>query len=84
MHDATAAGCVAVAIAPNERDKQDEQDGQFMRAALSEAKAAGEAGEVPIGAVVVHAGQIISRGQNSVIRLSDPTAHAEVVALRDA
>ena len=68
-------------IAPDERDKQDEQ---FMRAALSEAQAAGEAGEVPIGAVVVYAGQIISRGQNSVIRLSDPSAHAEVVALRNA
>jgi tRNA(adenine34) deaminase len=76
-----------VDIAPDKFDKQDEinkQDEQFMRVALSEAQAAGEAGEVPIGAVVVHAGQIISRGQNSVIRLSDPTAHAEVVALRNA
>jgi tRNA(adenine34) deaminase len=75
LHDATAAGGIAVALALDE---------QFMHAALAEAQAAGEAGEVPIGAVVVHADQIISRGQNSVIRLSDPTAHAEVIALRDA
>lgn len=57
---------------------------QFMRVAMSEAAAAGAAGEVPIGAVVVHHNQIIGRGQNSVIRRSDPTAHAEVVALREA
>lgn len=56
----------------------------FMRAALVEASAAGAAGEVPIGAVVVHLNQIVGRGQNSVIRLSDPTAHAEIVALREA
>ncbi len=59
-------------------------DEQFMHAAIAEAQAAGEAGEVPIGAIVVQSDQIIGRGQNSVIRLNDPTAHAEVVALRDA
>ena len=59
-------------------------DAEFMRAAIAEAEAAGAAGEVPVGAVVVHEGRIIARGQNSVIRLSDPTAHAEVVALREA
>jgi len=59
-------------------------DLQSMTVALAEARLAGDAGEVPIGAVVVHEGQIIARGQNSVIRMSDPTAHAEIVALRTA
>lgn len=53
-------------------------------AALVEARKAAEAGEVPIGAVVVHDGAIIAHGQNSVIRSSDPTAHAEIVAMRHA
>lgn len=56
----------------------------FMRAAMLEAQAAGEAGEVPIGAVVVLDDHIIGRGQNSVIRMNDPTAHAEIIALREA
>ena len=55
-----------------------------MRIALGEARKSAEAGEVPIGAVVVHDGAVISHGQNSVIRSSDPTAHAEIVALRHA
>lgn len=59
-------------------------DLEAMRAALDEARAAAEAGEVPIGAVAVHDGEIIVRGQNSVIRDNDPTAHAEIVALREA
>ena len=45
---------------------------------------AGEAGEVPIGAVIVHEGAILARGQNSVLRDVDPTAHAEMVAMRAA
>jgi tRNA(adenine34) deaminase len=57
-------------------------DLEAMRSALAEARKAAEAGEVPIGAVVVHDGAIIAHGQNSVIRTSDPTAHAEIVALR--
>ena len=56
----------------------------YMREALSEARAARAEGEVPIGAVVVHDGAIIGRGHNSVIGSSDPTAHAEVMALRSA
>jgi len=59
-------------------------DLDFMATALDEARAAGAAGEVPIGAVAVHEGLIIARGQNRVLRDNDPTAHAEIVALRAA
>lgn len=59
-------------------------DEDFMREALSEAVAACEEGEVPVGAVVVLGGDVIARGRNAVIRSSDPTAHAEIVALRNA
>lgn len=59
-------------------------DGEAMAAALDEARAAAAAGEVPIGAVVVHHGAMISRGQNRVLRDLDPTAHAEMLALRAA
>jgi len=59
-------------------------DREAMEAAIVEARGAAESGEVPIGAVVVHGGEIIAHGQNSVIRTSDPTAHAEIVALRQA
>ena len=56
----------------------------LMRAALDEARRAGAAGEVPIGAVVALGGEIVGRGYNQPIGASDPTAHAEIVALRDA
>lgn len=57
-------------------------DREAMEAALNEARLAAEAGEVPIGAVVVYEGAILARGQNRVLRDSDPTAHAEIVVLR--
>jgi tRNA(adenine34) deaminase len=59
-------------------------DLELMEAALSEARAAEAAGEVPIGAVILFDGRIIAGGQNRVLRDGDPTAHAEIVALRAA
>ena len=56
----------------------------FMREALSLADAAGASGEVPVGAVVVIDGHIVGRGSNQPIASHDPTAHAEIVAMRDA
>src|ERR1700747_3675717 len=59
-------------------------DLELMRAALDEARAAEAAGEVPLGAVILFEGEIVAHGQNRVLRDNDPTAHAEVVALRAA
>ncbi|MDX5445677.1 MAG: tRNA adenosine(34) deaminase TadA [Zoogloeaceae bacterium] len=59
-------------------------DEVFMQAALEQARLAGACGEVPVGAVVVCDGEIVGRGFNQPIRGNDPTAHAEVMALRDA
>jgi tRNA(adenine34) deaminase len=56
----------------------------FMRQALALADAASAAGEVPVGAVVVVGGQVVGRGHNQPISTHDPTAHAEIAALRDA
>lgn len=61
-----------------------EGDESFMRAALELARQAEMAGEVPVGAVVVLDGEIIGRGYNAPISRNDPTAHAEMMALRDA
>jgi tRNA(adenine34) deaminase len=63
---------------------QAELDRQFMQQALSQAKLAAAAGEVPVGAVLVRDGQIISTGFNQPITNSDPSAHAEMMALRAA
>lgn len=59
-------------------------DEDFMRAALVLARQAEQAGEVPVGAVVVKDGEIVGRGSNAPISRHDPSAHAEMVALRDA
>ena len=80
MHDAAAAG--------GRRPGGDSiesmiDDREAMDAALAQARLAAEGGEVPIGAVIVREGEIIARGQNRVLRDVDPTAHAEIVALRE-
>ena len=59
-------------------------DELWMQEALRAAQRALEAGEVPVGAVIVHQGKIVGRGFNRNIAESDPTAHAEVIALREA
>lgn len=59
-------------------------DGHFMREALALAQQAEALGEVPVGAVVVKDGMIIGRGYNQPVSTHDPTAHAEIVAMRDA
>jgi tRNA(adenine34) deaminase len=56
----------------------------FMQQALELARGAGERGEVPVGAVLVREGEVIGRGANAPIRTHDPTAHAEIIALREA
>jgi tRNA(adenine34) deaminase len=59
-------------------------DEDFLREALELAKDAERGGEVPVGAVVVFDGRVIGRGRNSPIARNDPTAHAEILALREA
>jgi tRNA(adenine34) deaminase len=59
-------------------------DAEALALALDEARAAAAAGEVPVGAVVVQGGVVVGRGQNRVLRDVDPTAHAEIVAMREA
>jgi len=61
-----------------------EEDSHFMMLALKEAEAAERAGEVPVGAVIVLDGKMVARGHNRTIHDCDPTAHAEVIALRQA
>jgi tRNA(adenine34) deaminase len=70
----------AAAASPDPKAVQE----TFMRLALEEARAALHIGEVPVGAVVVVGGEVVGRGFNQPIRGLDPSAHAEVMALRDA
>jgi tRNA(Arg) A34 adenosine deaminase TadA len=65
-------------------DTLPDDDRAFMRLALKQAQAAAEAGEVPVGAVVVRAGQVVASAHNAPLSLNDPTAHAEVNAMRAA
>jgi tRNA(adenine34) deaminase len=57
---------------------------EFMRVALEEAKLAGVAGEIPVGAVLVKDGEVLARGHNRRAETGDPTAHAEMIVLREA
>lgn len=61
-----------------------DEDERYMKMALELAREAEAAGEVPVGAVVVLQGNVIGRGRNSPVSTSDPTAHAEILALREA
>src|ERR1700733_6347781 len=70
LHDPTAAGRMT--------------DAEALALALDEARAAAAAGEVPVGAVILQNGVVVGRGQNRVLRDVDPTAHAEIVAMREA
>ena len=63
---------------------QAQQDEHWMRLALAQAGAARDAGEVPVGAVLVRAGEVIATGRNAPLAGCDPTAHAEIAALRAA
>jgi tRNA(adenine34) deaminase len=67
-----------------DRIPADNHDARFMRAALEEARAAAERGEVPVGAVVVINNEMVARAGNRTIADCDPIAHAEVIALREA
>ena len=77
-------------VSPNQRRTTEDErptsvsDEFWMEEALSAAQRALEAGEVPVGAVVVHAGEIVGRGWNRNLTDSDPSAHAEIIALREA
>ncbi len=77
-------GVWALAYTPRMTDRPAPDDAHFMRLALAEARDAGDAGEVPVGAVVVKDGCVIATGRNAPIDGHDPTAHAEIVALRAA
>ena len=61
-----------------------DQDEKFMREALALARQAQAAGEVPVGAVLVRDGEVVGRGWNHPISAYDPTAHAEILAIREA
>ena len=77
-------------VSPNQRRTANDErrtsvsDEFWMEEALRAARRALEAGDVPVGAVVVHAGEIVGRAWNRNISDSDPTAHAEIIALRQA
>ncbi len=61
-----------------------EENERFMRHAIAEANRAMQSGEVPVGCVIVHEGQVIAKGRNQRETLKDPTAHAEILAITAA
>lgn len=63
---------------------RNQTDQDWMRLAMASAVEAAQGGEVPVGAVVTYRGEMVARGQNRVLRDNDPSAHAEIVALRQA
>lgn len=65
-------------------ERRQSTDEEFMRQALILARRAGEAGEVPVGAVLVREASVLGSGYNSPVSSGDPTAHAEILALREA
>ena len=69
---------------PSEQCNPAATDISFMQIAIALAKKAAEQGEVPVGAVMVKDGQIIGTGSNAPIDRQDPTAHAEIIAMREA
>ena len=71
-------------VLPSLAATSNEHDERWMREALSLAQAAQARGEVPVGAVVVKANALVGRGGNAPVAGNDPTAHAEIAALRDA
>jgi tRNA(adenine34) deaminase len=71
-------------VAPGNQTTHSDQDRMFMRAALAEAERAYAKGDIPVGAVAVYQDQIIARGHNCKESDRDPTAHAEMIALREA
>ena len=68
----------------NTVDMRFEEDAAWMELALEQARLAAAAGEVPVGALVIKDGEILGRGHNHNLRQNDPTAHAEIIALRQA
>ncbi len=82
-HDVAKARSQACPIATRVKD-EGMNDEDYMRAALHQAREAGACDEVPVGAVVVLDGEIVGYGFNQPIGRHDPTAHAEIMALRDA
>lgn len=79
-----AAGQVTGRASPSPKRTQEAEDQYWMTVALGLAAKAAACGEVPVGAVVVRDGELIGQGRNGPIGGHDPTAHAEIVALRDA
>lgn len=67
-----------------QREERENEHAGFMRLALEEARKALEIGEVPVGAVIVRDGVVVGRGHNLTESAKDPTAHAEIIALREA